>query len=91
MNSNIQKHIKRPDSMKMKSATMVYKCPGQHKKRGTSFDYLIVEKMDLEATLKLGWFESSDAAREAYQAKKASEAVKVEEKQASSPIVAVKR
>jgi len=91
MNSNIQKHIKRPDSMKMKSATMVYKCPGQHKKRGTSFDYKAVEKSDIEAVLKTGWFESSDAAKAAYDVKKASEAVKVEEKQASSPIVSVKR
>lgn len=47
----------------MKSQTMLYKHPGKHEIHESSFDYIIVDDVDIEQAIKDGWFLTTDEAK----------------------------
>lgn len=57
---------------------MLYKTPGPHKFHGGDFDYIIVDEVNVDASLVDGWFLTTDEAKEA-PAPKRGRKPKVEE------------
>lgn len=44
-------------------SVMLYKHPGKHAIHGDKFDYIIVDKNDVDAKMKEGWAKTTDEAK----------------------------
>lgn len=51
----------------MKTPTMVLKYPGKHPMQDGSYDYTIVDELDVEAALAKGWHRTKEEARQAFE------------------------
>jgi len=63
----------------MKSPTMLYKHPGKHEIHGSTFDYIIVDEVDIEQAIKNGWFLNTDEAKAGFLENSDSTDIKKEE------------
>ncbi len=50
-------------------SVMLYKKPGKHKIHGDTFDYVVVNEADVEASIDNGWHKTTTEAKEAYEDK----------------------
>lgn len=52
----------------MKSATMLYRCPGPHRNEGVDYDYTVVDESEVDTKLAEGWHRDWMQADQAHKA-----------------------